>query len=117
MVKTTKIVEETVEVVSIPGSQSQQNPTQIQPELISERKEEQSSVTTKSIPIQESDLDQDEEETETKDQDQPALSTPPRKEAPPRQAKPKPKPRASSLQEQHMAQGLVIFWGLNFLNI
>ncbi|CAO2813250.1 unnamed protein product [Amaranthus hypochondriacus] len=85
VVKTTKIVEETVEVVSIPGSQSQQNPTQIQTELISERKEEQSSITTKSIPIQESDHDdQDEEETETQDQDHPDLSTPPRKEAPPR---------------------------------
>ncbi|CAO2813251.1 unnamed protein product [Amaranthus hypochondriacus] len=95
VVKTTKIVEETVEVVSIPGSQSQQNPTQIQTELISERKEEQSSITTKSIPIQESDHDdQDEEETETQDQDHPDLSTPPRKEAPPRQVEPKPEPKS-----------------------
>ncbi|XP_010666003.2 histone H2B [Beta vulgaris subsp. vulgaris] len=93
VVKTTKVVKETVEVVSILGSQSQEDQaqTQAQPE-VTERREEQTSVMTKSIPIEDIEEAQDDQETETQEPDFPLewpkvdkISTPPREESPPRQ--------------------------------
>ncbi|KNA25241.1 hypothetical protein SOVF_008320 [Spinacia oleracea] len=67
---TTKVVQETVEVVSVIGSQEDQ--ALARPEVT----EEQTSVT-KSIPIED-------QETETQDLEIEKLPTPPREEAPPR---------------------------------
>ncbi|KAL9241262.1 hypothetical protein vseg_015393 [Gypsophila vaccaria] len=106
VVKTTKVVEETVEV-SILGTQSQddvdidqaqaQAQAQFQtPTKVSERREEQSTITTKNIPIE----DEDEaEETETQEPDEPLegpnnvdkIGTPPRDEGRPKQEEKSPK--------------------------
>ncbi|XP_074289259.1 uncharacterized protein LOC141614412 [Silene latifolia] len=75
VVKTTKVVSETVEV-SILGTQSQDDEAQLaqspNTKVMSERREEHSTVTTKSIPIEvEDDAQNEETETETQEPEVP----------------------------------------------
>lgn len=105
MVKTTKVVEETVEVQII-GSQSQEDPTQ--PKVVEEvnkiREEQTETTTLKSIPVEGDSEPQDDQKTETQEPEFPLeepkldkISTPPREEAP---AQPRKRGRPKSARNE-----------------
>ena len=101
--KTTKVVEETVEVQII-GSQSQDDPTQ--PKVVEEvnkiREEQTETTTVKSIPVEGDSEAQEAQDMETQEPEFPLeeprldkISTPPREEA---QAQPRKRGRPKSAQ-------------------